>query len=216
MNTPQTTPPRPTRVQPETVPDIPVIGAEDESHASTIYSHYRTTLSNRRTGLSEHRTDLSEFRTDLSEFRTDLSKHRTEQGRQRTGMAVQRTRMAADRTLMAEVRTSLSMIGFGFTIYQTFESLAKSNVLNGGNAPRTFSLLLILLGMLILVGGIWRHIQFALELRARRAEMSTSGLIHGPSRYPVSVSLIVAIGLLIVGCMAALNILFGLTLFGGT
>ena len=142
--------------------------------------------------------------------------HRTEQGRQRTGMAVQRTRMAADRTLMAEVRTSLSMIGFGFTIYQTFESLAKSNVLNGGNAPRNFSLLLILLGMLILVGGIWRHIQFALELRARRAEMSTSGLIHGTSRYPVSVSLIVAIGLLIVGCMAALNILFGLTLFGGT
>ena len=207
MDTPQTTPPRPTRVQPETVPDIPVIGAEDESHASTIYSHYRTTLSNRRTGLSEHRTDLSEFRTDLSEFRTDLSKHRTEQGRQRTGMAVQRTRMAADRTLMAEVRTSLSMIGFGFTIYQTFESLAKSNVLNGGNAPRNFSLLLILLGMLI---------QFALELRARRAEMSTSGLIHGTSRYPVSVSLIVAIGLLIVGCMAALNILFGLTLFGGT
>ena len=55
--------------------------------------------------------------------------------------------MAADRTLMAEVRTSLSMIGFGFTIYQTFESLAKSNVLNGGNAPRNFSLLLILLGM---------------------------------------------------------------------
>ncbi len=129
-------------------------------------------------------------------------------------MAIQRTRMAADRTIMAEVRTSLSMIGFGFTIYQTFRTLSKADMLQGGNAPRNFGLSLILLGMLILAGGIWRHIQFANELRRRRADLMAEGLIHGESAYPISVSLIVALGLLIVGCVAALNIIFGLTLFG--
>lgn len=198
---------RPERVLPEHVPDLPEVAPGEEASASTIFSRFRTKLSRRRTGLSEHRTDLSEFRTDLSEQRTEL-------GMRRTGMAIQRTRMAADRTMMAEIRTSLSMIGFGFTIYQTFRSLAQAQLLNGGNAPRNFGLSLILLGMLILAGGIWRHLQFARELRHRRADLTHSGLIHGESSYPISVSLLVALGLLIVGCMAALNILFGLTLFG--
>ncbi|PNU04017.1 YidH family protein [Novosphingobium guangzhouense] len=198
---------RPERVVPETVPDLPQIAAEEASQASTIYSRFRTGLSRRRTGLSEHRTDLSEFRTDLSE-------HRTELGMRRTGMAIQRTRMAADRTLMAELRTSLSMIGFGFTIYETFRSLAKADMLTGSHAPRNFGLALILLGMLILAGGIWRHIQFANELRRRRLELTEQGLIHGESAYPISVSLVVALGLLLVGCVAAANIIFGLTLFG--
>ena len=35
-------------------------------------------------------------------------------------LATERTRMAADRTLMGWIRTALSMIGFGFTIYQVF------------------------------------------------------------------------------------------------
>lgn len=205
---PSATPPtRPERVLPESVPALPEIAEDEKAEASTIFSRFRTRLSRRRTGLSEHRTDLSEFRTDLSQ-------HRTELGMRRTGMAIQRTRMAADRTLMAEVRTSLSMIGFGFTIYQTFRSLAQAEMLNGGNAPRNFGLSLILLGMLILLGGIWRHIQFANELRRRRAELIESGLIHGQSAYPLSVTLIVAMGLLGVGCVAALNIIFGLTLFG--
>lgn len=205
---------RPERVEPEIVPDLPEIAAEDESHASTIYSRFRTNLSRRRTGLSEHRTDLSEFRTDLSSHRTELSEHRTMMGTHRTGMAIQRTRMAADRTLMAEVRTSLSMIGFGFTIYEAFRSLAKADMLLGNHAPRNFGLLLILLGMLILAGGIWRHIQFARELRQRRSELLTEGLIHGESSYPTSVTLLVALGLFGVGCLATLNIVFGLTLFG--
>ena len=33
-------------------------------------------------------------------------------------LATERTRMAADRTLIGGMRTALSMIGFGFTIYQ--------------------------------------------------------------------------------------------------
>jgi putative membrane protein len=33
--------------------------------------------------------------------------------------------MSADRTLMSVVRTSLSLIGFGFTIYQFFRRRAR-------------------------------------------------------------------------------------------
>ena len=40
------------------------------------------------------------------------------------------------------------------------------------------------------------HIQFMLELRRTRAEMRAEGLIHGESRFPVSLTLIVAVVLL--------------------
>lgn len=197
---------RPARSQPEEVPGLPVIGADEVAQASTIYSRFRTGLSRRRTGLAEHRTDLSEFRTDLSELRTEL-------GMRRTGMALQRTRMAADRTLMAEIRTSLSMIAFGFTLYETFRRLSEAVAVADTHAPRNFGLSLIVLGLLILTGGIWRHIQFANELRARRKELVADTLIHGDSAYPISVSLLVAMGLFVVGVLAVLTVAFGLNPF---
>ena len=200
-------PNRPDRFTPSPVPPLPDVDPTEAEVASTTYSHFRTTLSRRRTGLSEHRTDLSEFRSDLASLRTELAMRRS-------GMALQRTRMAADRTLMAEIRTSLSMIGFGFTLYQAFERLAKAGTMIGDGAPRNFGLTLILLGMAILAGGIWRHVQFANELRTRRQTMVDSHLIHGDSRYPVSVPLIVAILLFLVGLLAALSILLNLSLFG--
>lgn len=184
--------PAPTDTMQE-VPDIPTIREDQKGEASTIYSHYRS-------GLSRHRTQMSDHRTELS--------------MRRTGMGLQRTRMAADRTLMAEIRTALSLIGFGFTLYEAFRSLGDSGVLSGTVSPRNFGLVLILLGIAILLGGIWRHIQFAQELRARRKIMIADGLIHGESAYPVSVSLLVAVGLMFVGLAAAANIVFGFRLFG--
>ena len=198
---------RPDRFIPTEVPPLPDPGPEGIADTSSIFSQFRTRLSRKRTGLSEHRTDLSEYRTDLSDRRTELSKRRT-------GMSIQRTRMSADRTLMSEIRTSLSMIGFGFTLYQVFEKLAKAGTLKGDSAPMNFGLALILLGMLILIGGIWRHVQFATELRHRRSLLMADDLIHGESRYPVSIPLIVAIGLFGVGLLAALSIITGLSLFG--
>ena len=44
-------------------------------------------------------------------------------------MSFQRTRMSADRTLMSVMRTSLSLISFGFTIFQVFQKLHDANVL---------------------------------------------------------------------------------------
>ena len=50
----------------------------------------------------------------------------TELAARRTGMAFQRTRPPPDRTLMAVIRTSLSLIGFGFTIFQFFQKLREA------------------------------------------------------------------------------------------
>lgn len=41
-------------------------------------------------------------------------------------MSFQRARLSAERMLMSVIRTSLSLIGFGFTIFQFFEKLKQS------------------------------------------------------------------------------------------
>jgi uncharacterized membrane protein YidH (DUF202 family) len=198
--------------------------------ASTTYSHYRTGLSHHRTQLSEHRTELSEFRTDLStvrtdlsshrtdlsdyrtdlsEYRTDLSDHRTDLSMHRTGQGIQRTRMAADRTLMSVIRTALSLIGFGFTIYQVFQKLQEAGTITHANSPRNMGIAMIAAGIVLMAGGIWRHIQFARELRHTRSDLIEQHLIHGKSKYPISVTLIVAVGILVIGIAAIADIVLG-------
>ena len=206
--TPSSTPPRPERVKSGPLPQIPDVTGKASDEASTEYSHYRTGLSNHRTKLSEHRTDLSEYRSDLSTYRTTLSGERTELSMRRSGMSIHRTRMSADRTLMSVIRTSLSLIGFGFTISQAFQKLREAGTIESAAAPRNFGLALVTLGIIILCGGIWRHIQFAIELRHSRAEMIGEGLIHGQSRYPISISLVVAMLLVLVGVAAIVSIVF--------
>ncbi len=205
---------RPDRLVEPPLPPLPEVGGMGADEASTTYSHYRTGLSHHRTELSEHRTDLSEFRTDLSMHRTALSTNRTEMSMRRTGMSIQRTRMSADRTLMSIIRTSLSLIGFGFTIQQAFAKLRDAGVIHNAAAPRNFGLTLIVIGVLLLAGGLAQHVFFALELRARRGEMTRDGLIHGESAYPVSITFLTALALLIVGVGAAAGIVGQLRMFG--
>src|SRR5512147_1814980 len=78
----------------------------------------------------------------------------------RTGMSFQRTRMSADRTLMGVIRTSLSLIGFGFTIFQVFQKAYEAQVLKSSVAARNFGEALVLLGVAMLVLGIVYHLQF--------------------------------------------------------
>src|SRR5262245_3264679 len=122
----------------------------------------------------------------------------------RTALAFQRTRMSADRTLMAVIRTSLSLIGFGFTIYQFFRYLratAGEPQLLQSEAPRKFSMALVMLGVVMLSLGIWKHVAFMLELRAERKTFVDQGLIPD-DKFPVSITLITATLLLTIGLVA--------------
>jgi uncharacterized membrane protein YidH (DUF202 family) len=205
---------RPKRVAETPVPPLPKVDETKSDAASVQYSAYRTGLSNHRTGLSEHRTSLSEYRTDLSTHRTDLSTERTDMSMRRTGMSFQRTRMSAERTLMSVIRTSLSLISFGFTIFQFFQKLRDAGTLASAAAPRNFGFSLVLLGVAMLVIGILYHVQFMLGLRHERNAMQADGLIYGQSRFPPSFTLVTAMLLLVIGCLAIASMAFRVGPFG--
>jgi len=116
--------------------------------------------------------------------------------------------MSADRTLMSVIRTSLSLIGFGFTIFQFFQKLRDAGTLSNAAAPRNFGTTLLLLGIGMLIVGILYHMQFMYGLRVERHEMQKAGLIHAQSHFPVSYTLIVAFVLLVIGFMAAISMTF--------
>jgi len=132
----------------------------------------------------------------------------------RTGMSFQRTRMSADRTLMSVIRTSLSLISFGFTIFQVFEKLREAGTLPHVASARNFGVTLVGLGILMLVGGIIYHLQFMVGLRETRQAMTADGLIHGESRFPVSLTLITAVILLLIGIAAITSMIFQVGPFG--
>jgi putative membrane protein len=133
----------------------------------------------------------------------------------RTGMSFQRTRMSADRTLMSIIRTALSLISFGFTIFQVFKKMQDSKILEGGgNEPRNFGIALVLLGMVMLTLGIVYHIDYMRGLRAERVRMIEQGLVHGESKYPVSLTLITAALLWLLGLVAAASMAFNVPLLG--
>jgi len=133
----------------------------------------------------------------------------------RTGMSFQRTRLSAERTLMSVIRTSLSLIGFGFTIFQFFNHLKETNVhLGSGQPARNFGVTLVFLGVGMLGIGIWYHIRFMLGLREERDRLTREHLIHGESAYPVSMTLIVAGLLLLIGLFAILSMVFRAGPFG--
>ena len=115
---------------------------------------------------------------------------------------------------MSVIRTSLSLIGFGFTIFQVFQKLYEAKVLQRAQAPRNFGVALVLLGIAMLILGIVYHGKFMLELRRERKRMKADGLIHGESQYPVSMTLIVALLLLLVGLLAIISMVFSVGPFG--
>ncbi len=122
--------------------------------------------------------------------------------------------MSADRTLLAVIRTSLSLIGFGFTIFQVFQRLYEAQILKRAQAPRNFGMALVFLGVAMLVLGIAYHVKFMFDLRRLREEMKADQLIHAKSGFPVSLTLIVAVLLLAVGLFAIASMVFGVGPFG--
>ncbi|MGC2447355.1 MAG: DUF202 domain-containing protein [Candidatus Sulfotelmatobacter sp.] len=111
----------------------------------------------------------------------------------RTDMAVQRNVFAGERTLMAWIRTSLSMIGFGFTIYKFFQylpaELAAGNI-RRPQAPRNLALTLIALGTLALLAATWQHRIYLNDIGASE------------NRHIWSVSFVVALFVIGIGALA--------------
>jgi putative membrane protein len=117
----------------------------------------------------------------------------------RTEMGFGRTVMALERTLMAWIRTSLSLIGFGFTIYKFLDLQAKGGLHIREHAPRNLGLFLILLGMGLLVFAI---IQFNVAMKNIRE--------FSDRKVQFSLSLIGAVGVLLVGVFTLLNMFLGI------
>jgi uncharacterized membrane protein YidH (DUF202 family) len=117
---------------------------------------------------------------------------------ERTDLAIQRTNMAAERSLMAWIRTSLSMIGFGFSIYKFFqylpEELAAGNI-RRPQAPRNLGLTLIALGTLALVAATWQHWSFLKSVRSSQ------------TRFVWSISFVVAIFVILIGLITFYGVL---------
>jgi len=132
----------------------------------------------------------------------------------RTGMSFQRTRMSADRTLMSIIRTALSLIGFGFTIYQFFgHMLEVPGTTLRPHAPRNFGVALVGLGLVLLTLGIIYHVRYMQQLRSERDLMIGEGLIHGESHYPISLTLITAGLLWLLGVLAIAGMTFNVAPF---
>jgi putative membrane protein len=146
--------------------------------------------------------------------KTELDRMSVELSSRRTGMSFQRTRMSADRTLMSVIRTSLSLIGFGFTIFQVFQRLYDAQILKRAQAPRNFGQALVFLGVAMLILGIVYHVKFMVELRRQRQKMMANELMQIESRFPLSVTLTIAVLLLVIGLFAIVSMVFSVGPFG--
>jgi putative membrane protein len=85
---------------------------------------------------------------------------------ERTNLAEKRTLMAADRTLMAWVRTSLSLLGFGFTIYKILQAFQQTGgELPREHTPRNIGMFLTAMGTVAMVMGTIEYWHTLKEMR---------------------------------------------------
>src|SRR5215469_13837855 len=121
-----------------------------------------------------------------------------------------RTRLSVERTMMAALRTAVSLIGFGFAIYQFLERLGD---LPGGltahhpRAPQYLGLSLIFCGVLLLLISIWQY-----WWTVRYLWQGTFASIAGMTKEGLQSPLVaVAILLVFVGLFAFFAVLLRLT-----
>lgn len=100
---------------------------------------------------------------------------------------------------MAAIRTSLSLIGYGFTIYAFFESLRKAMGEEGpvrAYSPRRLGLTLVSLGVFVMVAFAVQHWLFLKKLQK-----------EADQHFPWSVSLTAAGLLALTGIIVFVTIL---------
>lgn len=127
----------------------------------------------------------------------------------RTALSFERTSMSADNTQMAVLRTSLSLIGFGFTIFKFFQELGKSTGLQNSFAPpaRNLGLTLVILGVALLVSGLFNHYFLMKKLRGEWQALYDGGLLKTPPTYKTSPNMVVSALLLLAGLLVLLGII---------
>lgn len=128
---------------------------------------------------------------------SNLSTDPTVLAQQRTALAIERTRIASERTLMAWIRTSISMIGFGFTIYKFFQYLSQAAKSSIGRpyTARNLGLTLIVLGTIALIAASVQYWQSLKNLRSQGA------------KFGWSLALIIAVLVALIGVLAFIGVL---------
>ncbi len=115
-------------------------------------------------------------------------------------LALERTYLAHERTLMAWVRTSTSLITFGFTLYKFFYYLHEQDPIRHPAqlfGARTFGLLMIGIGVLLLVLATWQHRQVIRRLQIHYVDA------------PFSLSLVMAVMIASLGVLGFVAAIFG-------
>jgi putative membrane protein len=117
-----------------------------------------------------------------------------------------RTRMSAERTLMSWVRTGVSLIGFGFTIFQFFERFSGMQGVAPAarpQAPWYVGLALIATGTAALIVSAWQYRSLLQYLRGEefRPVAGIEGSAHATP------TLAIAVAMILVGALAFLTVL---------
>ncbi len=116
---------------------------------------------------------------------------------------------SSERLLLATMQCSLSLIGFGFTIYQIFSDVAaKTGLARANTMANRVGICLLGLGLILLAGGLWNNARASRLLNARRARLVARGLMAPRRRRAVSpvfavASLLLLQTLTILGVIAA-------------
>ncbi|WP_036484050.1 YidH family protein [Myxosarcina sp. GI1] len=117
-------------------------------------------------------------------------------------LAKERNRAAAERTLMAWIRTSLSLIGFGFGIDSVVSAIFSFQAVQNLDRVR----LTRLLGLAFIGLGIYALVTAAIEHRQELLKIQRNADYFYKSRR--SLGLTVAIGLICIGAIAFVGILW--------
>ena len=121
-------------------------------------------------------------------------------------IAFDRDRFAADRTILAWIRTSISLIGFGFSIFKFFQLVKELHPLGAQttipSGTKNFGIALVALGVIFLILATFEYIAFIKRLCHKACQP-----------FVLSASLMASFFLSIVGLIALVSMLFEIELF---